>query len=335
MKIGVFGGTFNPPHLGHTNAALTVMRKTGLDRLLVVPNFQNPLKRPSEGPTPEQRLKMTELAFQDYTEPIEIWDGEIQNTGKSYTHQTLAELQKKYPNDELFCILGVDNFMDLDRWQKPDQLLKLANWIVTSRPGTEMPRAREEMPACVRGEVAEMDFNFVELQSGKSIQFVTLEDRAVSSQDLRRKIRSGNSVASDVPLAVERYISDHGLYRELRKKLPAGDQFAHHCAGVLQEMKALNVQIFDLRKQQGICDFALVASGTSTRHVSAIAETLIRQVKTEFRVFPEGSEGLGEGRWALVDYGSVIVHVFYDFIRQEYSLEKLWTDATLVPLQTK
>jgi len=71
----------------------------------------------------------------------------------------------------------------------------------------------------------------------------------------------------------------------------------------------------------------LIASGTSTRHAASLAENVVQAVKEEYNVLPQSVEGVDEGRWVVIDYGSLIVHVFYDFVRQEYSLEKLWKDG--------
>jgi nicotinate-nucleotide adenylyltransferase len=89
----------------------------------------------------------------------------------------------------------------------------------------------------------------------------------------------------------------------------------------------LNVKGFDLRPTTAPTEFSLVASGTSTRHTAALAEGVLSAVKEEFNVFPQSVEGMAEGRWVLLDYGSLIVHVFYDFVRQEYRLEELWREA--------
>ncbi|MEI7973022.1 MAG: ribosome silencing factor, partial [Bdellovibrio sp.] len=105
------------------------------------------------------------------------------------------------------------------------------------------------------------------------------------------------------------------------------------CAQVLFEKKAVGVRAFDLSQIFYPCEYALVASGTSTRHAQSLAENVSRSVKEEFGIWPQGTEGLDEGRWVVLDYGSVMVHVFYDFVRQEYSIEHMWSTSQEISLQ--
>ena len=113
------------------------------------------------------------------------------------------------------------------------------------------------------------------------------------------------------------------------------EKFTHFCAEFLNSKKAINTRAFDLRDLVAPTEFSLIASGTSTRHAASLAENLIQAVKEEYGVYPQSLEGLGEGRWVLVDYGSLIVHVFYDFARQEYQLEQLWKQGKELALDLK
>lgn len=327
MKIGIFGGSFNPPHNGHFNSMLTVAKKLGLQKVIVVPTNQNPLKIPIEGPTPNQRFEMTKLAVESWGGVLEVSDIEIRRGGKSYTIDTIKELRKNYSADELFLIIGLDQFQELESWRKPEEILTESNLVVTSRPGFDLPTAKEELPKFVQDLVADYDFNFVELKSGRSIQFISLEDVLVSGTQLRKWIRIGKNVQKYLPLAVENYIKENGIYKGLASRIGDYEKFAHFCGRVLLDKKAINVKAFDLRKMSAPSEFTLVASGTSTRHAASLGENLMAAVKEEFNVFPQAVEGLDEGRWVVVDYGQLMIHVFYDFVRTEYSIESLWKDA--------
>ena len=105
MRVGIFGGSFNPPHMGHINAISSVAKKTGLEQVRIIPTAQNPLKRNIEGPAPEQRLEMTKLAFQDQSEMYFIDDQEIKRGGASYTIDTIKNLRKETEAKDLFLIL--------------------------------------------------------------------------------------------------------------------------------------------------------------------------------------------------------------------------------------
>ena len=129
MKIGVYGGAFNPPHLGHITAARAVFELLKLDKLLMIPTGHPPHKLlPPGSPTPEQRLEMTRLAAEQtgLSDRIEVLDMEIRREGSSYTADTLSRLKELYPGDELWLLMGTDMFLTLHKWHEPERVLSLA-----------------------------------------------------------------------------------------------------------------------------------------------------------------------------------------------------------------
>ncbi|HRO68669.1 MAG TPA: nicotinate (nicotinamide) nucleotide adenylyltransferase [Pseudobdellovibrionaceae bacterium] len=333
MRIGIFGGSFNPPHMGHLNSLETVLKKAGLDRIHVLPNSKNPLKVQVEGPKPEQRLEMVRLALESYGKNFVVDDREIRRGGVSYTVDTIREFRKDTSADDLFLIIGADNFETFDQWRDYREILKEANLIVTTRPGFDIPSGVDDIPDFLKDLIEEADFNFIELKTGRNIQFLSLKDIEVSSSELRKKLRTGRPVQKELPLAVESYIREQGLYRPLTDRIGDYLDFTKFCANVLFERKGINVRGFDLRQMSAPAEFSLVASGTSTRHASSLAENVVQRVKEEYNIYPQGIEGLDEGRWVVLDYGSTMIHLFYDFVRQEYSIENLWKQAPDLGLQ--
>lgn len=326
-KIGIFGGSFNPPHLGHVNAVTTVVKKIGLDRVHIIPAFQNPLKRPIEGATAEDRLNMVQLAFETYGSQYIIDDREISRKGKSYTVDTILEFRKEHSADSLHLILGLDAYEDFGSWKDYTKILENVNLVVVTRPGCHIPHSIDELPAAIKPMVVAFDFNFVELSTGRNIQFVSLNDIEISGAELRKKIRANRNTEKYLPLSVENYIKEKGLYKPIGSKVGDYEKFTRFCVDYLLSKKSINIRAFDLRNLQAPSEFTLVTSGTSTRHTVSLAENLIQAVKEEYGVYPQSLEGIEEGRWVLVDYGSLIVHFFYDFVRNEYQLEKLWKDG--------
>lgn len=327
MKIGIFGGSFNPPHNGHVNSLTTVQKKMGFDLIHIVPNNQNPLKIPMEGPSKEHRLEMVKVAFGSYGEAFHINDTELNRGGKSYTIDTIQELLKKYKSKDLYLIIGADNFENLSQWKDYKKILELVNIVVTTRPGYNIPQNETEWPDYLTPLVAESDFGTLELSTGRSIEFISLNDLDISSSELRKKLRLGRPSEKFLPLSVESYIKENNLYKAPNKKISDFQKFTEFCAQILFDKKAIAVKGFDLEKVSSTSDFALIASGTSTRHASSMAENLVKAVKDEFNVYPLAIEGVDEGRWVVVDYGNLIIHLFYDFVRQEYRLENLWKDG--------
>lgn len=328
MRVGIFGGSFNPPHMGHLNSLNTVLKKAGLDQIRVVPAAQNPLKLPIEGPSPEDRLEMTRKALESYGAAFVVDEQEIQRGGLSYTIDTVLNIRKEVSAEDLYLIIGLDQLESFDEWHKAKEILKETNLIVTSRPGFQFPSSEAELPAVLSGLVEEFDFNFIELKSGRSIQFLKLQDVEVSATELRKWLRTGKNVSKYIPLSVESYIREKGLYKNLGDRIGDYQKFTQFCAQTLYDKKGINIKGFDLRKLSAPSEFTLIASGTSTRHTSALGENIIRAVKEEYNVHPQSIEGIDEGRWVVLDYGSLIVHLFYDFVRQEYSLENLWKEGS-------
>ncbi|MFZ4404819.1 MAG: ribosome silencing factor, partial [Pseudobdellovibrionaceae bacterium] len=235
---------------------------------------------------------------------------------------------------DIYLIIGADQFEKFNEWKEFQQILNLANLVVTTRPGYDLPEGEDNLPGFLKDHVADFDFNFLELKNGKSVQFITLNDVEVSSTKLRKKLRLGRSAVDMLPLAVESYIQQESLYTYKSEKIKDYLSFTEFCAQVLNEKKGIQIRGYDLQKlETSSSDYTLIASGSSTRHASSLAENLIVAVKEKFALNPQNVEGLQEGRWAVVDYGSVIVHIFYDFVRQEYSIEKLWSKAQEIDLQ--
>ncbi len=207
-RIGIFGGTYNPPHLGHLQAAAQAIRALSLDKLLLMPNYQAPHKRMPEGsPTPQQRMDMLRLAVED--PKMEVSDLEISRQGPSYTVDTILTLRAQYPKAELVLLMGSDMFLSFEKWKDPDIILQHAKLGVFCRgiPDEKADVERKAAEFTARG----MD--------------VTMLDNAVveiSSTQLRRLLVF-QGASFFLPEKVEAYIRANGLYGTGRdyKNLPA------------------------------------------------------------------------------------------------------------------
>lgn len=137
MKIGVYGGSFNPPHLGHVKAALACREELGLDRVLVIPASVPPHKALASGSaSAQERLRLTRLAFSDLP-GFEVLDLELRREGKSYTADTLRELKAQYPKDDLFLMMGTDMFLSFQDWYRPAEIAACARLVCFSRYDTD------------------------------------------------------------------------------------------------------------------------------------------------------------------------------------------------------
>ncbi len=190
MKIGVFGGTFNPVHSGHINLAQNFKEKLKLDKLIVIPTGKPPHKDADADTSSEDRLNMCRLAFENIAE---VSDMEIRREGKSYTVLTLEELKNKYPNDEIYFLVGSDMLLSFKRWYRWKDILKMCTLCATDRSNTETCRDADE-----------------ELLS--KIIFCDFPKTVISSSEIREKLEKGEDVSPFLLESVQKYIKEKGLY---------------------------------------------------------------------------------------------------------------------------
>lgn len=158
MKIGIYGGSFNPPHLGHMAAAKAAVEALGLDRLLIVPACDPPHKTLPEGsPSPRQRLEMASI-MADRIPGAECWETEIVRPGASYTVDTLEEAARRFPEDELWLLVGSDMFLSLPAWRAPERIMELAGICAFDRDtqdsGAEFAAQRSVLEQTYHARVA-------------------------------------------------------------------------------------------------------------------------------------------------------------------------------------
>ncbi|NLL39060.1 MAG: nicotinate (nicotinamide) nucleotide adenylyltransferase [Clostridiales bacterium] len=196
MKIGIFGGTFNPPHRGHINSAKQTQCQLGLDKLLVIPTAMPPHKElPEHSPTPEMRLEMARLAFEGIKNAA-VSDMEIKRGGKSYTKDTLLELKALYKDAEIWLIMGEDMFLSIESWYGAEWILANTGLAVFARDVKSVPVSHSE-----------------KLKSlyGTTVELISTEPVNISSTSLRSflKKRKGREYLSE---EVYTYIIKNRLY---------------------------------------------------------------------------------------------------------------------------
>ncbi|HBL40979.1 MAG TPA: nicotinate (nicotinamide) nucleotide adenylyltransferase [Ruminococcaceae bacterium] len=194
-RIGVFGGTFNPPHIGHGRLVEHIRQTVQLDRLLVIPTFLPPHKVSNDLASCEDRLAMCRLAFPNW---CEVSDLEIRRGGKSYTVDTLTQLKAAYPNDELVLLIGSDMMQTFDQWVRCEDILQMCTVCVTSRADEGLDLSADKIPAIFEKHPF--------LRSD-------LPPFEVSSTQIRQRIRQGEDTAGLLLPEVRSFIEKRGLYR--------------------------------------------------------------------------------------------------------------------------
>lgn len=197
-RLGVFGGTFDPIHVGHLAATEDAAWNLRLDRVLFVPNRQPPHKQSGQVSRVEDRVAMLELAVADNPR-FEVSYLELDRPGPSYTLDTLRELRRRLPDEEISFMVGCDAISQLHTWHEPDLLLDEFGLVVLERP----------TGAAVDWDRAEQRFPRIRTQ----VRVIDVAELEISGNDIRRRVVEGRPIRYYVVPAVERYIVEHGLYR--------------------------------------------------------------------------------------------------------------------------
>ncbi len=194
MRIGIMGGTFNPPHKGHINAALAAKREIPLDEIIFMPAGIPPHKElAANSATTGQRLIMARLAAESIG--CSVSDIEIKRSGKSYTFDTVCELERMYPGSELWLIMGTDMFFSLESWYKAEELLKKINIAAVAREADDIESLKKH------GECLKEKY-------GTRLHISSAEAVEISSTELRAEKN-----LKYIPDAVYKYIEENGLYK--------------------------------------------------------------------------------------------------------------------------
>ena len=200
-KIGIFGGTFNPIHLGHIRLGQLVLDEIKLDKILYIPDNTPPHKSDKDLACGEDRLNMIDISIKDHVD-MESSDIELKREGKSYSFETLLEFKKLYPNDELYLITGADMFLTLDKWREPETIFKTANIIGVPRVKSDFEKMEEYAEKVIKPMGAKV---FMLSQ--------TVFDTA-SSTYVRENIDDHQKIKDMITPEVYRYITEKGLYRK-------------------------------------------------------------------------------------------------------------------------
>jgi nicotinate-nucleotide adenylyltransferase len=189
MILGLFGGSFDPVHLGHLLVAQAAIEELALARLFFVPVAQSPFKTDQQHAPASERVRLLRLALAGRTN-CEVDEREIKRGGVSYTVDTVRDYAKRFPGAKLFYLIGADNVANLPKWRDADELARLAEFVVIPRPG----EAEVQFPAPFRGQML------------KGFPF------GVSSSQIRARVKAGLPIDTLVPAAVAEAIWNAELY---------------------------------------------------------------------------------------------------------------------------
>lgn len=199
MRIGIYGGSFDPVHNGHINAARNFMEELSLDKIIIVPAYCSPFKKGLAVTPSQHRLNMCNIAFGN-TEGFEVSDVEIFRADEGYMSDTVAQIREQYPDAELFLLLGSDQLLTFQKWHAWSKITDEATVAAAARTWDD-DAAMEAAAAVLRSYGAE-------------VIIVPIDVKELSSTDVREAVRRGDDISAMVPPGVAEYIWDNYLYYE-------------------------------------------------------------------------------------------------------------------------
>jgi len=315
--IGLFGGTFDPIHIGHLQAMKLLDEQIGFDRVHWVLSARPPHKDQTSASI-EHRFNMMQLAMADLPHYVAD-DAEVQRAEKSYTIDTVIAFKLKYPDAQICVIIGGDSLLNLPTWHRYEELIGMVNWAVMNRPGYAL-----NLP----GELAQRIVscpNQLQNNNGGKVWLFEHSDFDISSTELRAelaKLTKADLSKEFLPKAVFSYIREQQLYK-IRPMKP--EQIKDQVVDALEGIKGVDIRVIDITDISDFADFMVVASGTSDTHVKALARSASDSLRTQ-GVMPLNEDGADVGEWVLVDFGDVVLHVMRPEVREYYDLEKLWDE---------
>ena len=314
-RIGLFGGSFDPVHNGHLEIARESLLQFKLDRVLFIPAAQSPLKEHSPRTCDKERIDMLELTVGG-DELFEICLDEIERGGVSYSFETANSVQQRFPEAQLFWILGGDQAQQLGQWRNIKTLAKTVEFICLPRNGEELS-------------------NF-SLPQEVHLHMLDIPLIKISSTQIRQSLKDSPDSNPLLPESVIEYIKSKNLYaRPMTEGLQLTEQdlyLLELCCQAIDETKGEDIVILDVSKQSSITNFLILASANSEPHMRALKRDLDKTLK-DHNVSVLGLDEGDESGWSVLDAFDVMIHLFTPAMRANYDLESLWKDARPIDVE--
>jgi nicotinate-nucleotide adenylyltransferase len=212
MKVGIFGGTFDPVHIGHLRTAEEMREQYALDKVYFVPAYIPPHKRTRKITDSVLRLSMLKKATRGNSF-LCASNIEIKNQGVSYSINTIKTFQKRFK--QLYFIIGIDAFLEIDTWYHYQEIFNHTNFIIMERPLSSKTPVNKLFPSDIRKDIKKIDERTFKHVSGNEIHMQSVTQLDISSTKIRDSARNGRSIKYLVPQPVEKFINKMGLYRKI------------------------------------------------------------------------------------------------------------------------
>ncbi|PAF50110.1 hypothetical protein BKH43_05730 [Helicobacter sp. 13S00401-1] len=277
MNLALFGGSFDPPHIGHQKIVALALEKLKLDLLIIMPAFINPFKEATLF-DPKTRLRFSERAFGKFAK-VRIMDRELLKKDKSYTIDTVRFLKSCFKPEKFYLLLGEDNLKGLSLWKEYESLKKLVTFVVFGRKGYTK---------------CEIDSKFIYIDM----------DEDISSTKIRKYLEG-----------IKKDLWEEEVLKPLGEKM----NYLESIKTILEDKKASNIEVIDLKDKDYISDYVVVATSMAGKH----AESLLNYLKDDLK--PKGVKFYAvddsNSDWIIADLGEIIVHILTEEYRNKYQLE--------------
>jgi nicotinate-nucleotide adenylyltransferase len=287
VKIAIFGGSFDPPHIGHEAIAKEALKQLNIDKLIVIPNFLNPFKKFTLL-NAKNRLYLLQKLFKQ--EPkIDVCDFEVLQNKAVYSIQTVKDLKKRYNTSQIFLIIGADNLENLHLWHNYEELKNLVTFVTVTRSGY-------------------LNKNY------DKIQTLNVEVK-ISSTKLRDNLDLNyipNTIKNDVKILWQKYKGKNTLENRIEI-----------ITQILDEKKAENIDVINLKDKDYIVDAVIIATTLNSKHGFSLLTYLkegLKPLDEEFVRVEENDD------WTIVDLGDVLIHLMSESHRKKYNIEEFLSE---------
>ena len=284
MNIAVFGGSFDPPHLGHEEIIKKSLKTLDIDALFVVPTFLNPFKTTSYASS-EKRFEWIEKLITQYPK-AKILKYEIEQNRSVPTIETIKYLKDNYDIDQIYLIIGADNLPTLHKWKDYNELEKLVNFVIASRSNEKIPKNLQKLDIHVN----------------------------ISSTKLREKMYKLHHNAVLLKEYLPKSIADEVMEYYNREKM---NERIENIVKILDDKKAENIQLFDMKDTDYFVNEVIIATTLGQKHGLALLDYLKKGLKgseSYFEIEPSDE-------WSVVDLGDVLIHLMTPEYRAKYNIE--------------
>ncbi len=278
MDIAIFGGSFDPPHIGHEEIIKKALANLDIDELFVVPTFLNPFKNRFFAP-PNLRLEWIKKLLKCYKN-TRLITYEVDQARSVPTIKTIKYLRSIYDLNEIYLIIGADNIRSLQKWQNYEELKKLVHFVVATRDNVEIPKGLQKL---------QIDVN-------------------ISSTNLRDDLKK-EYLPKVVADEIEQYYKERG---EMSSIIDTTIE-------VLDEKKAENIQVFDMRDKDYIVDDVVIATTLNPKHGASLADYVKKALKNSGETILDIEES---DEWTVIDLGDTLIHLMSPEYRAKYNLEE-------------